>query len=311
MLERRAALLSAARSFFAARDVLEVETPVLCSCTTTDPHIGSLRLQGKNGLWLRTSPEHHMKRLLAAGAPDIYQIAKVFRADEAGPRHQPEFTLIEWYRHNFSLADMIRDCCEFIMQLSAHTPQPGIGYRCISYRDAFAASCDLDPFNASLEALQNRARRLQGWHDGLLQSLGADRQSWLDLLAGELVYPRLGANRLEVVTGYPAEQAMLAQLDPDDPRQAERFEVFLNGMELANGYHELRDAAEQSRRFAADAARRCTLGIETVSADPALLAALHSGLPDCSGVAVGLDRIMLATDSQLTMDSVLSFPPGC
>lgn len=310
MLELRAAVLASARAYFRKQQVLEVETPVLCAHANSDPQAGSLRLQGGGERWLRTSPEYHMKRLLAAGAPDIYQIGKVFRADEAGKQHQPEFTLIEWYRRNFSLTEMIEDTCGLITTLSLQTPKPLHGFRTLDYRKTFAAACGIDPFSATLADLQHAAHRLPGWHAGLANALGNDPGGWLDLLAGEAVYPGLGQQGLDVLVGYPAAQAMLARLDPAKPDSAERFEIFLGGLELANGYRELLDATEQAQRFARDNERRLAMGHPTVEADPALLDALAAGLPDCAGVAVGLDRVIMATTGQEAIATVMSFVPG-
>jgi len=224
-LSIRAAMLAAARKFFAARTVLEVETPVLCAHGVTDPHIANIGVTlGKTLHWLRTSPEYHMKRLLAAGAGDIYQIGKAFRAGETGRLHQPEFTMIEWYRHGFSSEAMAQDACDLIMELSAHCSHPVNKVERISYREAYILSTGLDPFAASSAELRAVAAHHAIAPDANAEQ--ADRALWLDLLAGTIVYPSLGGDKLWIVDKFPADQAMLARLDPDDSTVAERFEVF-------------------------------------------------------------------------------------
>lgn len=310
----RASMLAAARGFFAARKVLEIETPLLCAHGVTDPHIRNIRVETDSGeQWLRTSPEYHMKRLLAAGSGDIYQIGKAFRGGEAGRLHQPEFTLIEWYRHEFSIEEMAQETCNLIMTLSTHSSHPVTEMQHISYRDAFLRASGIDPFKASIEEL--RAATLHhapNFNRGAetLKNSAPDRQLWLDLLAAATVYPSLAGEKLWVVDKFPADQAMLARLNPDDPTVADRFEVFLQGVELANGFRELRDCAEQAARFAADREHRAVVGAPDILADTRLLAALNAGLPDCAGVAVGLDRIMLVTSRLAELRATMSFTPG-
>ena len=309
-LEKRAKLLQAARHFFAERDVLEVETPVLNSCGVTDPHIASLRLT-EPPLWLRTSPEYHMKRLLASAGTDIYQIAKAFRAGEAGSRHQPEFTLAEWYRCGFTLDCMIDETTAFISCLfEAAGAALSEGTQTHSYREAFRRFGDIDPEKASLDELRQRAAKLPGWNAALRRQLADDRFAWLDFIASHGVYPALPRDRLQVIRDYPAEQAMLAKFNPDNPDCAERFEVFLNGLELANGFHELDDAAEQQQRFAQDNLKREAAGLPVMETDTQLLAALEHGLPDCCGVAVGLDRVLMLAIGHTHIGETLSFRPG-
>lgn len=306
-LQLRATMLAAARDFFAERAVLEVETPLLCDHAVTELHIDALSA-GADNEWLRTSPEYHMKRLLAAGSGDIYQIGKVFRAGERGRLHQPEFTMIEWYRLGRSVTEVADECCDLIDTLVARADKSTLPRQKLSYRDAFMQTCGLDPLLASAEQIRATAlRMLPGNPPNIPHEARSD---WLDLLAGGYVYPQLGTDTLLIINDYPADQAMLARLNPDNPAVAERFEIFLNGVELANGYYELADASEQADRFAADNIARVESGRPAVSVDPQLLAALHHGLPDCSGVALGLDRLLLlATDSN-DLDEILSFLPG-
>jgi lysyl-tRNA synthetase class 2 len=254
-----------------------------------------------------------MKRLLANGSPDIYQIAKVFREGEIGRRHQPEFTMAEWYRLGFTLEQMIDDSCQFIHTLiNAVAPakqafeQPKVH----RYREIFCAAIQLDPMTASMQSLQNCATTVPGWHEALGQQLSHDRNAWLDFIASHAVLPQLPANGLQVIRDYPAAQAMLARLNPDRPDVADRFEIFMGGMELANGFRELTDADEQRQRFAADNARRQTSGLPTMSIDTHLLNALEGGLPDCSGVAVGLDRVLMLAGDHDDISATLSFHPG-
>lgn len=303
-------MLAAARKFFAVRAVLEVETPVLCAHGVTDPHIANISVTlGKTVRWLRTSPEYHMKRLLAAGAGDIYQIGKAFRDGETGRLHQPEFTMIEWYRHGFSIEEMAQDACDLIVELSTHCSHPVNKVERISYREAFMGSTGLDPFTANSEEL-----RATAVHHAISLDPNdnhADRELWLDLLAGSIVYPSLGGDKLWIVDKFPADQAMLARLDPDDSTVAERFEVFLHGVELANGFRELRDPVEQAARFTTDRKHRELAGAQDMLPDPRLLAALEAGLPDCTGVAVGLDRILLVTNQLAELRATMCFAPAC
>jgi lysyl-tRNA synthetase class 2 len=313
-LQKRAAALATAREFFAARQVMEVETPVLCRHGVTDPHVESIPAgRPADSRWLRTSPEYHMKRLIAAGSKDIYQIGKVFRAGETGRYHQPEFTMIEWYRLGFSLDDMINETCSLISTLSQHNERVVREFKRIDYREAFLNTCGLDPFVADIESLRSCAINLPQapCDDRLAEQLGDDRHAWLDYLAGHSVYPALRGDALWVVEAYPAEQAMLARLNPDDPALAERFEVFFDGIELANGFRELRDADEQAARFANDRATRSSRGLRDMLPDSMLLAALKDGLPDCCGVAVGLDRLLMLGELPPDIAATMSFAPGC
>ena len=312
-LQRRAAALAQTRQFFAQRDVLEVETPILARYSVTEPHIQSIRATvNTSEYWLRTSPEYHMKRLLAAGCPDIYQIGKSFRGGETGTRHQPEFTMIEWYRLGFDLDAMIDDTCELIKHLSQHTQFPVAERRTISYTEAFQSACNLNPISATLEDIRSTA--LESLADiidkRLTETIGDDRACWLDLLASHIVTPSFEKDILYVMTDYPAEQAMLAKLNPHNDLLAERFEIFLNGLELANGYCELQDATEQAERLHKDNEQRQQSDLATITIDEHLLAALESGLPTCSGVAVGLDRLLMITDGHDSVGSTLSFLPG-
>ncbi|MGH8403601.1 MAG: EF-P lysine aminoacylase EpmA, partial [Gammaproteobacteria bacterium] len=251
-LELRAELLKKSRAFFEARGVLEVETPALSHAGATDRHLASFRVENPHGgsLWLHTSPEFPMKRLLAAGSGDIWQVCKVFRTGEAGRLHNPEFTLIEWYRLGFDHHRLMQETAELIQSL---IPVASEAPEYLTYRDAFQRHAGFNPFSAGkqtcIHALRDSGKTVPEENE-------LDKDSWLDLVAGEMVYPQLGKGRLAFVHDYPASQAALARIRPDDPPVAERFEAFFNGVELANGFHELGDASEQRQRFEADRAYR-------------------------------------------------------
>ncbi|WP_295681730.1 EF-P lysine aminoacylase EpmA [uncultured Nevskia sp.] len=293
-LRLRALLMQRLRSFFAGHDVLEVETPVLSRAATVDPQIDSFssRLPGGDERWLQTSPEFAMKRLLAAGSGPIFQIARVFRVDESGRFHNPEFTMLEWYRPGFDHHRLIDECEALLAALGG----PASCAR-LSYRDAFAHYAGIDPFLASLTELETRCAQAIGplpSIEGADAEPSAARDFLLDLLMSHVVGPQLGRDRPEFLIDFPASQAALAKVRRDvEPPVAERFELFWQGIELANGFHELTDAAEQQRRFEADQARRASRGQPVPPYDPHLIAALEHGLPPCAGVAVGLDRLLM------------------
>jgi lysyl-tRNA synthetase class 2 len=318
-LRQRAHLLRTARHFLTARGLMEVDTPALVSHAVTDPHLQNIpaQLAGGRQLYLHTSPEFHMKRLLAAGAPDIWQLGKVFRDGEAGRHHEPEFTLLEWYRRGFSLQEMAAETCELLVTLAAEAHRlgasPAIGADppvIRTYSALFRDSLGIDPLTADGPALRDCACAELGAAvvGELAGSLGEDPGLWLDLLMSHVIGDRLGTEGLVVVTGYPAAQAALARLDPADPRVAERFEVFCRGVEVANGYRELTDADEQRRRFAQDRQLRARYGRPDVVPDEKLLAALEDGLPDCAGVAVGFDRVVMLLLGLDTLQEAISFP---
>ncbi|MEE4184984.1 MAG: EF-P lysine aminoacylase EpmA [Gammaproteobacteria bacterium] len=310
-LRARAAALGAARDFMARRGVLEVETPALVAHSTTDPGIESLPVaNGSDTQWLRTSPEFHMKRLLAAGAPDIYQLGKAFRAAESGRLHEPEFTLLEWYRLGFTAKRMATETVELIQTVAEVLGSPWPQAPALTYREAFTGTVNLDPVTASMAELLDCCATQPGWHAGLEAAMAADRDALLDFIASHGVWPALPRDTLVVVQEFPLAQALLARPSAADPDAAERFEVFLNGIELGNGYHELQDAAEHRRRFAADNALRRRRAQPEMTPDAQLLAALDAGLPDCAGVAVGIDRIILCALQEEELSGVISFSSG-
>lgn len=305
-LRERARLLAQVRRFFAERDVLEVETPVLGHGGSTDVHLDSLSLAattpaGRERLWLQTSPEFHMKRLLAAGSGPIYQVARSFRDGEVGRRHNLEFAMLEWYRPGFTLAELIDETEALIRTLL-----PTVGPRRLRrYRELFCERLRVDPFVTPLDDL----RRLAGERGGLdMQS--SERDGCLDLLMSLEIEPALGREGIDVVVDYPASQAALARRrrDPEDGAEvAARFEVYVDGLELANGYDELTDAAEQAARFAADNVERERLGKPRVDVDTRLLAALEAGMPAGSGVALGLDRLIQLALGKSSVAEVMAF----
>jgi len=314
-LRLRASLYATLRAFFAEHGVLEVETPVLSRAGNTDPNIASFSLtfSGRTDgappqRWLRTSPEFPLKRLLAEGVGDCYELGRVFRDGEAGGRHNPEFTMLEWYRvgrdHRW-LANETVDLVRLALRLVGREAR----VRTLSYRDLFRERLDIDPFLASEDALR------QALGDVLIDPAGLQRDDWLDLLVTHRLQPAFAADDIHVVHDYPASQCALARLrqDPgDDVPVAERFEVFLGPLELANGYHELRDAAEQRARFEHDRAVRAARGHVAPPIDDALLAALagidgHAGLPPCAGVALGVDRLLMAMLGTDRIADVLAF----
>ena len=288
-LARRAAMLAVAREFFARRGVLEVETPLVSMAAVSDPQIESLatRVAGMPApAYLCTSPEYAMKRLLAADSGDIYQICKVFRDAERGRWHNPEFTLIEWYRLGFDDAALMTEVELLLGDLLSPNRPPGPAER-LSYSAALQRHAGVDAHRASENELMESARR-----HGIDCHADLDRDAKLDLLMGFVVGPRLGFERPCFVCDYPVSQAALARLKPGPPPVAARFELYLNGVELANGFHELADGGIQRARFEQELNQRRARGQAEPPLDEHLLAALAAGLPDCAGVALGFDRLV-------------------
>ncbi len=288
-LERRAAMLAAARDYFAGHGVLEVETPILSAAAVSDPQIESLatRLGGtETPAYLCTSPEYAMKRLLAAGSGDIYQICKSFRDGERGRWHNPEFTLIEWYRLGFDDAAMMTEVEALIGCMLEPYRRLAPAER-LSYADAMQRHAGVDALAAADATLAQAALR-----HGIVCEAELDRDGRLDLLMSLVVGPRLGLERPCFICDYPVSQAALARLKPGPPPVAARFELYLDGIELANGFHELANAGQQRERFERDLALRRERGLAEPPLDERLLAALASGMPDCAGVALGFDRLV-------------------
>ncbi|GHC19604.1 EF-P lysine aminoacylase EpmA [Aidingimonas halophila] len=311
-LRERSRLLARVRSFFAERGVLEVETPVLGHGGSTDVHLQSLSCEattdtGRERLWLQTSPEFHMKRLLAAGSGPIFQLARTFRDGEVGRRHNVEFTMLEWYRPGMALEALMGEVDSLIRSVLSADPGPCRYHR---YRDLFREHLGIDPFTLPLVELRDLAAR-----EGGLDMSQAERDDCLDLLMSHMIEPRLGQQGVDIVRDYPASQAALARRyhdDEDGTPVAARFEVYLAGLELANGYDELTDAQEQAVRFSEDNHRRRQLGKPEVSVDHRLLRALEAGLPSGSGVALGFDRLVQLALGKTCVADVMAFAtPRC
>ena len=287
-LRRRASLLAQIRAFFVERAVLEVDTPLLGSAPSSDPQQQCLdvAVPGSGRRYLQPSPEFAMKRLLAAGSGSIYQICKAFRAGEHGTRHRTEFTLVEWYRVGFDYRALMDEVQSLVCGLLQRPPA-----RAFSYRELFQRHAAVDPLADSDQVLWQRVAAAGIEPSAALRDAGRDAA--LDILLTRLVEPAMAPLGVVFVYDYPASQAALARLRPDQPALAERFELYVDGIELANGFTELADAVEQRRRFEADNQTRRARGLPTVPLDEELLAALRHGLPPCAGVALGFDRLLM------------------
>ena len=283
-----------------AQGVVEVETPILSSSTVTDPSIESLVAHERGGRvrYLQTSPEFAMKRLLAAGSGPIYQITRAFRDGERGRHHNPEFSILEWYRVGFDHQLLIADV-DALLDLVLG-PRSS---RRMTFRDAFLRHLDLDPFAASMTELHD-ACRSRGFASGAAAST---RDECLDYLLASAVQPGLGPGRVYLLD-FPASQAALARVRTAPPQVAERFELYIDGIEVANGYHELQDPAELLRRMRRDIETRRKTGRPAPDVDQRLLAAHEAGLPACAGVAVGLDRLVMLAGRHSSLREVLAFP---
>ena len=304
-LRLRARVNAAIRGFFAERGVLEVETPILSAAGNTEPNIDSFTTTfsghvsaGPRLRWLRTSPEYPLKRLLAAGLGDCYELGRVFRNGEAGGRHNPEFSMLEWYRVGWGHHRLIEETVSLVRQLLALVDRQA-RMEVLTYRELFQRHVGVDPFTASLQQLQAPLAGIQ------IDGEGLSRDDWLDLLMTHRIQPAFSRQVLTVVHDWPASQAALARVRPGDPPLAERFELYLGPYELANGYHELNDAAEQRARFARDHAVRSERGAVLPPLDQALLASLDA-LPACAGVAVGVDRLLMCLLDTAAIADVLA-----
>lgn len=303
----RARLYAAVRAFFAVRDVLEVETPILSAAANTEPNIESFVTRfsghvdaGPRERWLRTSPEFPLKRLLAAGVGDCYELGRVFRDGEAGRRHNPEFTLLEWYRVGFDHRKLAAETVALVQDALALSGRRAVVIE-RSYAALFMESLGLDPHRADIADLRAPLA------DVAIEQVGLTRDDWLDLLLTHRIQPTFPADRITVIHDYPASQCALARIRAGNPPVAERFEVYLGMQELANGYRELNDAAEQRARFEHDNARRRARRQCELPLDERLLAVLDD-LPDCAGVALGIDRLLMAMLGSEAIADVLAFP---
>ncbi|CRY56233.1 MULTISPECIES: elongation factor P--(R)-beta-lysine ligase [Yersinia] len=306
-LLKRAAIMAEIRRFFADRGVLEVETPTMSQATVTDIHLVPFetRFVGPGAadgltLYMMTSPEYHMKRLLAAGSGSIYQLGRSFRNEEAGRHHNPEFTMLEWYRPHYDMYRLMNEVDDLLQQIldcnSAET---------LSYQQAFQRHLGIDPLSADKAQLREVAAKLDLSN---IADTEEDRDTLLQLLFTVGVEPHIGRDKPAFVYHFPASQASLAVISTEDHRVAERFEVYFKGIELANGFHELTDGDEQLQRFEQDNRSRAKRGLPQNPIDMNLIAALKHGLPDCSGVALGVDRLVMLALNAERLSDVIAFP---
>ncbi|MGZ8195173.1 MAG: EF-P lysine aminoacylase EpmA [Methylosarcina sp.] len=310
LMRSRARMLRSIRDYFLEQSVLEVETPLLGQAIGTDPQLAYFStefnwLPRQQTLFLQTSPEFAMKRLLAGSSGSIYQICKSFRNGEAGRFHNPEFTLLEWYRVGFDLSRLMDDC-EALIQILFRDRRPLKPTLRISYQDIFQRYTDLNPLQFSYEDYCAYAQ-----HNGLFEAAGIcghDHPVWLDFLFSHKVQPHLGENALCMVYGYPACQSSLARVNELNPQTVDRVELFIDGVELGNGYYELTHAEEQDRRFNEELAIRRKRKLPIAVKDARLIAAMKAGLPECSGMAIGLDRLLMVLLHKTSIDDVLCFP---
>lgn len=297
-LQARAKMYQQIRHFFAERDVLEVETPVMVGRTVSDPYLKAFAV---DNYFLQTSPEYAMKRLLVDGCGSIYQICKVFRYEEAGSLHNPEFTMLEWYRVGFDHMQLMAEVDALLQLVLGCAPA-----KKVSYQELFMQHLDINPHVADIDVLQTCANQ-QGINltAAALQDLTVT--DWLQLLMSHVLEPKLTGPAPWFIYDFPVPQAALAKIIHKECPVAARFEVYVEGIELANGYYELQDAKEQKQRFLDDNTKRANQGLPIVVADERLLAALDKGMPDCAGIALGLDRFLMVRQKTKSIKNVLSF----
>lgn len=297
------------RAFFAARNVLEVQVPCLSSSSVTEVHIDSIPVKLLSGkTFLHTSPEYPMKRLLAAGIGDCFYLGPVFRQGESGEKHNPEFTMLEWYRIGFSIKDLAHE----VIELAREIMDCDVEVQHYSYADVVHEYTGIDVFDTSVSEIQEV---LNQKHIDIPGGLTDDFSSCLDLLVSTLVFPNLrsaseASRRITLIQGYPASQAALAKIQKDAQGRnvAARFEVFVEGVEIANGYDEVQDAELLAQRFLQDNQRRVALGKSPMPVDKYLLEAMRSGLPECAGVALGVDRLIMLALQKNSIKDVMAFP---
>lgn len=307
-LKQRAALFRTIRAFFETRDVLEVDTPLLSRYGVTDLHLENLVTHisryPEHTFYLQTSPEYAMKRLLAAYQVSIYQLSKVFRDDEVGRHHNPEFTMLEWYRVGFQMSDLIAEVVTLLETVLGERP-----IHQFTYQQVFQHYLSIDPLTASVAELQTCLSHYS--HVADLAQREQDRDTLLQLALALVIEPQLTPAAITIISHFPTSQAALAQVDPEDPRVALRFEVYVGGVELANGYQELTDVEVQRERFTQDNQLRAHFGKSPKPVDHRLLHALAAGLPECSGVALGVDRLLLLQTKKSEIRQILPFDVTC
>jgi lysyl-tRNA synthetase class 2 len=306
-LQRRASTYSAIRAFFRERDVLEVETPILSAAGNTDPNIQSFSTTftghvdaGARERWMRTSPEFPLKRLLASGVGDCYEMGRVFRNGEAGGRHNPEFTMLEWYRVGWDDAQLAREVIDLLEQLLVQAGRT-FGVVETTYRGLFRDALGIDALTDPIEKLEAALTATT------INGEGLERDDWLDLLMTHHIQPTFPRDRITIVSDFPASQCALARIRHDEPPVAERFEAYVGPYEVANGYHELNNADEQRARFERDNAKRRERGQPEVPMDEHLLEVLGS-MPACAGVAMGIERLLMVLGGTDAIADVLAFP---
>jgi len=314
-LRLRAQMLKKIRFFFEERAVLEVETPLLCSTTGTDPQLDFFSCEyhsfaNKESLsnkimYLQTSPEFAMKRLLAAGSGSVFQICKAFRNGEAGQIHNPEFTILEWYRVGFDLPQLMDEVVDLISTVLT-VDSTNLDVYKVSYVDLFQQATGLNPLEFCLSDYCSYAQE-NGISDAI-DICGNDYSMWLDFIFSHKVQPVIEPYALALVYAYPAIQSSLARINTKNTAVADRFEVFIQGVEIANGFFELADVIEQEKRFDQENADRLAMGLSAVKKDQYFLNALASGLPDCSGIAIGLDRLLMMMTKNKSLNNVIAFP---
>lgn len=297
-LKRCSALRQLARSFFVSRGYWEVDTPTLSRDTVVDAHLDPIEAQvmGRR-MFLQTSPEFHMKRLLAAGAGSIFQFSRAYRQGELGNHHQPEFTMLEWYKVGAGASELRAEIAQLVTELLGTPPA-----NTISYREAFRRHATIDPFEATDHELRSMCEAISGG------AAPIDRDDLLNMILQDRVEPNLGVGAPAFLVDYPATQAALARAKIDAPHVAERFELYIDGVELCNGYHELCDPEELRRRSGAENDRRRALGKDRLPTESQLIRAMEHGLPDCSGVALGWDRLCQLRERTETLGGVIAFP---
>ena len=309
-------MLKNIRAFFDGRGVTEVETPLLSRYSTTDPHLDSLQSRFRNQpCYLNTSPEYAMKRLLADWKKPLYQICKAFRDDELGPNHNPEFTMLEWYQPGYDSVKLMAELTELVVnlcQLSTYSTMDKTQFESLSYQHAFECFVGINPHSAT----SSECYRVAKFNNvEIPQGLGQDDEvnDWLDWLLTQLVLPAFKKDGFTFLCDYPASQCALAKIAKNEQQVlvAKRFELFFGEIELANGFYELTDAVEQLKRFQFENKKRKQAGKEQGEIDEKFIAALDYGLPECSGVAMGLDRFLMVLTNNSSIDQVLSFSWDC
>lgn len=302
VIKKRARLLQQIRGFMNVREIIEVDTPILSHFGISDPYIQSLTTacatENNAPLYLQTSPEFCMKRLLAAGSGSIYQIAHVFRDEESGKRHNTEFSMLEWYRTGFDYYQLMDEVGELLKDIGLDTPTK------MTYADAFKQAIEIDPHSVATSELQGLCKQ-QGWEDA-----SDDRHALLDFLFSEAVIKNLNQTKPLFIYDYPECMSALATLKKGEPIVSERFELFIAGMEIANGFNELIEADEQVHRFEKELSTRRNKGLAEPPIDKDFVAALQAGLPECSGVAVGIDRLLMVLSEKDDINEVSTFILG-